>query len=126
MKRILILVCAVLLLSGCATIKLNYGSLVSETFTPKSNDFAIILTTEDLNRPYKEIGVISALANYENATYDQLNEKIKQKAREVGADAVIKIEYGITLQQIIIPPMLGATVPLPSCKGVAVVFIDNK
>jgi hypothetical protein len=124
-------ICICIILTGCTAppppgVKINYGSLVNEHFTPKNTDAEIILTTKDLDRPYKEIGIITAVGR-KNITYDELNEKIKLKAREIGADAVIKLEYGTEARNIIVPSSygsVGGTIHMPSCKGIVVVLIN--
>ena len=133
MKRMAGMLIVCLFLVGCASIpniRVNYGSLTNETFVAKSSDTEILLTTKDSDRPYKEIGIISASGKVKT-TYDELNEKIKKKAREIGADAVIKLEYGTQSKAFMLPSTIaygsmGAMVQQPICKGIAVVFIEKK
>jgi len=133
MKRMVGVVIVCLSLIGCASvphIRVNYGSLNNETFIAKSSNAEILLTTKDLDRPYKEIGIISA-SGKAKTTYDELNEAIKKKAREMGADAVIKLDYGTQAKAFMLPSTvaygsMGAMVQQPVCKGIAVVFIEKK
>jgi hypothetical protein len=129
MKTILVLLLC-LGLTGCAITRVNYGSLVNKYFPSKNNNAEIILSTQDLDRPYEEIGVISVVGANKNTSYDELNKNMIQKAREVGADAVIKIEYGTQANNVMIPSSygygsIGATIHKPSCKGIVVVFKEK-
>lgn len=117
----------VLILTGCASTKVNYGSMINEKLQPKDTNAEILLLTKDLDKSYKEIGIISVVGGSKNTSYDELNNKIRQKAREVGADAVIKIEYGTTAKNVMVPSTygygsMGTTIHKPSCKGIAVIF----
>ncbi len=128
--RILLALLLCLSLMGCASTKVNYGALVGANLSPKDATAEIILTTKDLDRPYKEIGIISVVGGSKNTTYDELNDKMRQKAREVGADAVIKIEYGTEAKNVMLPSSygygsMGTTVHKSSCKGIVIVF-NNK
>ena len=82
MKKLIYLFVVAVLMTGCASAKVNYGSLISQKFPPKSISDEIILMTTDSNKPYKEIGVISAVGKNKNTTYDALNGAMIQKARE--------------------------------------------
>jgi hypothetical protein len=126
MARILVIF-LVLILTGCASTKVNYGSMVSERLQPKDANAEILLMTKDLDKPYKEIGIISVRGASRDTSYDELNDKLRQKAREVGADAVIKIEYGTEAKNVMMPSTygygsMGTTVHKPSCKGIAVIY----
>lgn len=130
MRKIIAFLILSVLISGCASTKVNYGSLASTNLSPKDANAEIILTTKDLDRPYKEIGIISVVGGSKNTTYDELNDKMRQKAREVGGDAVIKIEYGTQAKNVMIPSSygygsIGTTIHKPSCKGIVVVFTEK-
>lgn len=116
-----------LLLSGCASTKVNYGSMTSEKLQSKDANAEILLLTKDIEKPYKEIGIISVVGANKNTSYDELNDKLKQKAKEFGADAVIKIEYGTEANNVMVPGShgygsIGATIHKPSCKGITIVY----
>jgi len=130
MKEILALLLW-LLLSGCTNTRVNYGSFISQNLPPKGNNAEIILITKDSDKPYREIGIISIVGANKNTTYDELNEKMKEKARKVGADAVINIEYGTEAKNVMVPSAsgygsIGTTIHKPSCKGIAVVFVKQR
>ncbi len=88
-KFILISIC--FLLAGCTTVRTDFAPLRFDTAVSKHTD-DILLTTGDLNRPYKEIGVIFVKGRH--VGYQKVMETLREKAQEVGADAVIKIEAG--------------------------------
>jgi len=129
MKRVICLLTLVMLVSGCATVKINYGSLTNDSFPSKDENAEILLTTKDIDRPYEEVGIISASVTGEGITFEEMNQRMKEKAREIGADAIIKIEYGTTNGGIMIPSSagygsFGALLSLPYSKGLAIKYIN--
>ena len=70
----------------------------------------IQLTTGDLDRPYKELGIIFVRGRH--VKYEKIMEELQTKAKEPGADAVIKIKFG----------KKHGYSRSPSCQGVAVGF----
>ncbi len=130
MRKALLIGICLLTLVGCASTRVNYGSLTSEKFLPKSNIDDLLLSTKDLDKPYKEIGIISVVGGSKHTSYDELNNKMREKASEAGADAVIRIEYGSEAKNVMVPTQygygsMGTTIHKPSCKGVAVVFTKS-
>ena len=91
MKRFIILAGMIFLLTGCATVRTDFAPLQSSTLPAKASG-DILLATGDINRPYTELGVIFVKGRH--VGYQGVMEKLREKAREVGADAVIKIEFG--------------------------------
>lgn len=125
--KISLTISLILLLAGCASTKVNYGSMTSEKLQSKDINAEILLLTKDIEKPYKEIGIISIVGANKNTSYDELNDKLMQKAREVGADAVIKIEYGTEASNVMVPGSygygsIGGTIHKPSCKGITIVY----
>jgi hypothetical protein len=53
-----------------------------------------LLTTQDIDRPYREIGVIFVKGRH--ARYEKIVEKLRSEAKELEADAAIKIEFVYT------------------------------
>ena len=100
MKRIIlsvtVLVCVVLL-SSVAMAAPPYASTPTKassgtsTTTAAAKQKDIILTTEDIKDSYKVIGIISARGG--EIDLDALNNKLKDAARQIGADYVIGINY---------------------------------
>ena len=70
----------------------------------------IQLTTGDLDRPYKELGIIFVKGRH--VKYEKIMEELQSKAKELGANAVIKIKFG---------KKYGYS-RRPFCQGVAVTF----
>jgi len=91
MKKFFIVSCLGILFSGCATVRTDFAPLRCDAAAKTMVD--ILLITGELERPYTEIGVIFVKGRY-FTSFEKAMEKMKDKAREVGADAVIKIEFG--------------------------------
>jgi hypothetical protein len=109
MKKLILLISMLVLLAGCATVRTDFAPLqFNATAVKTSGD--ILLATGDINRPYKELGVIFVKGRHTG--YQNIMEKLREKAREVGADAVIKIEFGSRFFYY----------HRPYCRGVAVSF----
>jgi hypothetical protein len=109
MKKSIILISMLVLLAGCATVRTDFAPLQFGTTAAKTSG-DILLATGDLNRPYKELGVIFVKGRHTG--YQSIMEKLREKAREVGADAVIKIEFSSRFFYY----------HRPYCRGVAVSF----
>jgi len=91
MTKFFIVSCLVILFSGCATVRTDFAQMRFDEAAKTRGD--ILLTTGEIDRPYTEIGVIFVKGRY-FTSFEKVMEKMKDKAREVGADAVIKIEFG--------------------------------
>jgi hypothetical protein len=108
-KKLIMLISMLVLLAGCATVRTDYAPLqFGATAAKTSGD--ILLTTGDINRPYKELGVIFVKGRH--VGYQGVMEKLKERAQEAGADAVIKIEFSSRYFYF----------HRPFCRGVAVSF----
>ena len=108
MKKYLIIMCSVAVLFGCASIRTDFAPLDVSLMAAKPSK-AIRLTTGDLDRPYKELGI---LIKGRYVKYERIMEELQSKATELGADAVIKIKLGKRYWYS----------RRPYCHGVAVVF----
>jgi hypothetical protein len=91
MKKFYIVSCLVILFSGCATVRTDFAPLRFDAAAKTRGD--ILLTTGELESPYTEIGVIFVKGRY-FTSFEKLMDKMKEKACEAGADAVIKIAFG--------------------------------
>lgn len=101
--RILVIAVAATLLTGCATWS---TSRVDHQNTSQSAPVAavapasVVLTTEDItDRSYTSLGDIWTTVNkttvfHPNPTKEMVNEKLKEEAAKLGADAVILVRYG--------------------------------
>jgi hypothetical protein len=117
---------AVLVLSGCATT--SAVMLEGAHSYPSTNNVQIL--TEPPNRPFKQIAMLEATGPVGTSMPDLL-ASMKQKAAEVGADAVIPTENASFQQQsgIMYNPWLGGyqtigggTVPV--IRGIAIKYTD--
>lgn len=120
-----------LFVTGCAHTKGELVKLSTDIYPPKSGTQEILLTQGDIEKPYKEIGLVKAQGNqYTNE--EECFAKVRQVAREAGADAVIKahVEKMERLASREIPAgkfrrTVTYKVEEPVCEGTAVVFLDN-
>ena len=80
-----VLLCAIILSSAVMAQYLP----ATTTKTAKQKD--VILTTADIKDSYKVIGIVSIRGGEVNL--DALNSKLKDAAKELGADYVIGIQY---------------------------------
>ncbi len=88
MKKWVVLVCLAIGFFGCARTMTDFVPLTTVT---SSAGEEIVLTTGDIDRPYKELGVIVVRGRC--ASGEKIMELLGKEAKEVGADAVIKIDF---------------------------------
>ena len=91
MKKWFMFICLVMLCFGCARTMTDFAPFTVDSVTSQKGE-DILLTTGDIDRPYKELGVIFVKGRC--TRYEKIVEELKAKAKEVGADAVIKIKFG--------------------------------
>jgi hypothetical protein len=84
------LLCAIVLgIAGCATVSTHVVRLkASEVYPPTS---AVDVLLEKPDRPYTEIALLESRGDVGVSEADLLNDA-RQKARDVGADAIIRLE----------------------------------
>ncbi len=109
MKKWLVIIWMLILFAGCASMecfrmRTDFAPLTAEPGTD------VLLTTKDIDRPYREIGVIFVKGHH--ARYEKIVEKLRSEAKELEADAVIKIEFGNQFNRLY----------KPFCRGVAISF----
>lgn len=102
MKRIICLAtCAVLV--GCATWSTSSidrgASDTVATLHPTSPEKIQLTDSDAVDRKYTSLGDISVTVNkttifHPDPTQDMVNDKLREKASEMGADAVILVRYG--------------------------------
>ena len=109
MKNNFLIMCSLTLFFGCASIRTDFAPLDVKLMAP-SPSTGIQLTTGDLDRSYKELGVIFIKGRH--VKYEKIMQKLQSKASELGADAVIKIKLGKRYRYS----------RRSYCSGVAVVF----
>lgn len=94
---------AVLLLSGCATW--SHSNVEPAAAAPSTagrvvDPASIVVTKEDISdRPYTVLADIEATVNkttifHPDPTPELVNEKLREEAANLGADAVILVRYG--------------------------------
>ncbi|MFA5338971.1 MAG: hypothetical protein WC317_02340 [Candidatus Omnitrophota bacterium] len=92
MKRgillISVLLCAIILSSAAMA---QYLPATSSATAKSAKQKDIVLTTADIKDSYKVIGIVSIRGGEVNL--DALNSKLKDAGKELGADAVIGIQY---------------------------------
>ncbi len=84
---------ALVLLAGCAFGRADFVELNPGTaYPPRPKGAPVVLTVGDLDRPYEELGVLH-VSGFLRSGHEGLNDKLRAKAREAGADAVIYVRY---------------------------------
>jgi len=121
-----ILLLVALVLSGCATT--SAVMLESGVSYPATQNVQIL--TQAPTRPFKQIAILEASGPV-NTPIPYLLESMKQKAAEIGADAIIPSEYTSTYQQqgFMYNPWLGGyqTIgggTIPIIRGIAIKYTD--
>lgn len=77
--------------SGCAVNQAVYVPYETRLYSPKPESAAVLLCDRP-SKPYDEMGAIVAYGRWFDG-YDRVNELLKERAREIGADAVIDVRY---------------------------------
>lgn len=94
-----ILVCAALIIGGCATVSTRVVPLAPELKLAPSQSVDILF--EKPKRPYREIALLESRGMVGD-TEGQLWQDARAKAQALGADALIRLEVDKT----IVPPMV--------------------
>ena len=100
MNKALVAISLAALLAGCATWSSSSVERKDQSAAMKASDPAKITVSEgDSSRKYRSLGDITVTVNKTTAfnqdpTKDQVNQALKEKAAELGADAVIFVRYG--------------------------------
>jgi hypothetical protein len=94
MKKSIHLILLVVFFIGCASNVKFIKTDESYEPSPKPEDTEILFTPNNIQRPYHVIGVIEAELG-KKARRPELDYLLIKKAREIGADGVILVEYDI-------------------------------
>lgn len=119
-----------LVFTGCVRTKGEFIKLSTDIYPPKSEAQEILLIQNGIDRSYKEIGLVKGKGNLYTKDEECL-EKIRQIAKEAGADAVIKAHVEKTERLVFwksagqFPQTRTYKVKEPVCVGTAVVFTEN-
>ena len=92
-------------LTGCATwstssVDSQSADTAVSTQAKKTPPSSVVITDKDIpDRKYQSLGDITATVNKTtifnaDPTQEMVNEKLREKASELGADAVILVRYG--------------------------------
>ena len=94
MKRIFLMFLPLFILAGCAS-NVRFTK-TNEAYVPqkKRADSKIVFKQDKIQRPHTVIGIITAELG-KNSRRPELNALIVKKAREIGADGVMLVEYDI-------------------------------
>ena len=127
--RNILLISAMLVFGGCATWSTSdvtdnkntkvYTTVMEAQKMPRN----IVVTEADItDHKYKVLGDIEVTVNKttifnEDPTREQVNEKLKEEAAKLGADAVILVRYGTVGISLLSWGSLNG-------KGRAIVFVD--
>jgi len=85
------IVAVALFIGGCTSSSVS--RLTDKEYPAKPEDAPIQISTGDIDRDYVEIAIISVKGGM-GAGADKKNEKLRMRARKLGADAVIRVTYG--------------------------------
>ena len=125
MRTLILLVVLSTAIMGCAGNRALYVPHTPKQYTERPEASTILLTyAEKLDHPYEEMGTVFAFTRSRNH-YDRVAQLLKEKARQVGADAVIKVQY--KEEQIIgINPFFFISIPyaVATGEGVAVHYVQ--
>ena len=81
--------------NGCSSSNVKYTKIYESYIeTPKPNDALILLTRDKIKKPHRVIGVIEANLG-KDARRVELDALIIKKAREIGADGIMLVEYDV-------------------------------
>jgi|SRR3989338_2693398 len=129
MRKIILLIGALLLLSACATWSTSNVKRVDDSETivaskaeQKAPQDIVVTETDISDRKYKVLGDIEATINkttifHSDPTREKVNEELRKEAAKLGADAVILVRYGTVGVSFMSWGSLNG-------KGRAIVFVD--
>jgi hypothetical protein len=111
--------------AGCAVARRDFVQLNAGTHYPeRPPDAPVVLSVGDLDRPYEELGVIHVSGVLRHG-YERLNDRMRARARQVGADAVIFVHYGTENVMSIIPFFVAIPYDVLTAGGLAVRSLEE-
>ena len=101
--RVLAIALVLLLFSGCATSG-DVARLSEATYPSLPDDAPVEVTTGDIDVPYEELAVVVVRPTpwriqTEASAIADMNERLQAEARQVGAQAVIRVSYDLADKQ---------------------------
>lgn len=125
-NRVVLPLCAHLLLAGCginsAHFELYDMPIQHQRFL--SQPTTAVELIYDTKRPYAELGHISASGRWYD-DYDRVNELLREQARAIGADAIIRVEYDSRRSIGLSAIFISAGYYVANGRGIAVKFLDH-
>ena len=94
MKAIFLAILLLFVMTACASNVRFVQTDESYIIKPKAADSTIIVRKGKIRRPHRVIGVIEATLG-KKARRPELDALLVQKAKEIGADGVMSVEYDI-------------------------------
>ena len=126
MRILTIVLVGSIFMGGCAGNRAIYVPHTSEHYPAKPADSPVILTyAEKLDHPYVEMGTLFASTRSRNK-YGVVAELLEKKARQVGADAVIKVQYKEKQIFGINPLFISVPYNVAAGEGVAVHYLQTQ
>ena len=120
MRTLLVLLVLSIAMTGCAGNRALYVPHTPRQYAEKPEASSILLTyTEKLDHPYEEMGTLFAFTRSRN-NYERVAELLKEKARQIGADAIIKVQYKERQVLGISPFFISVPYNVAAGEGVAV------
>ena len=79
-----------LVLAGCASTSSTLLG-TGEGYPPRPDDhpIEIFISRQDVSRPYVKVAILTSTGSGAYASWDAIMESMKEKARAVGADALV-------------------------------------
>jgi len=128
-KRAFVIPFFILILAGCTQCYLmrsEYYDITGKVIPPKPEGAAIDILAQAPDRPYQEIGVVKVMARW-GTSKEAINNELKKRARDAGADALIGVQYGEDTSNTL--PLCGKLINTKrniSAAAKAIIFTDKK
>lgn len=96
MKQFMTMLAAVIVLSGCVSIEYT-----GKNAPPRDDDEQIAVFTDSakITRKYELLGQAVARGSYQEVSRDRMIGKLREKAAEAGADAILIVEHQVLSDQ---------------------------
>ena len=92
MKHLFALISAAVILGGCVNIE--YTGTTAEVRDTEAQ-IAVFTDSARITRPYTVLGTATASGNYQEVSRDRMISKLREKAAECGADAILIVEHQV-------------------------------
>ncbi|MBO5667500.1 MAG: membrane lipoprotein lipid attachment site-containing protein [Lentisphaeria bacterium] len=92
MKKLLVILSAAAILSGCVSIEYTGKTVAAGESDTK---IAVFTDSSKITRKYEVLGQATARGNYQEVSRDRMISKLRQKAAESGANAILIVEHQV-------------------------------